>query len=130
MKREKDKSFDNVKKTYFSEIRTKKNIIFTIIIIILMTILAISIINNTQILNSIFNISIKQENEAQLFSYIVYDNQDEQNMKVLITVNSEDGIEYIEYPNGKILYGNGKNTIAIDFMTSKSNNNTFKVKKK
>ena len=30
-------------------------------------------------------------------------------IKVLINVNSENGIEYVEYPDGKKLYGNGKN---------------------
>ena len=64
----------------------------------------------------------------ELFSYIVYDNQDEKNIKTLVTINSENGIEYIECSDGDKIYGNNKNSITIDYKVKKNENNIFKIK--
>ena len=81
-------------------------------------------------MNNLFGIKIKQENEQTLplFSYVVYDNQDKSKIKVLIKINNEQGIEYIEYPNGDILDTNGKTTIAIDYLATENQNHTFGIK--
>ena len=80
-------------------------------IIIMLTILMITYIAiNSQLIKDILGIKIKQENEEikvlPLFSYVVYDNQDQENIKVLISINSENGIEYIEKPDGSKIFGN------------------------
>lgn len=82
-------------------------------IIIMLTILMITYIAiNSQLIKDILGIKIKQENEEikvlPLFSYVVYDNQDQENIKVLISINSENGIEYIEKPDGSKIFGNEK----------------------
>ncbi len=104
--------------------------IIILVLLILTILFSIYIINNIQILNNLFGIKIKQENEQTLplFSYVVYDNQDKSKIKVLIKINNEQGIEYIEYPNGDILDTNGKTTIAIDYLATENQNHTFGIK--
>lgn len=101
-----------------------------LLIILSLIVFSLFIISNTKLLNNLFGIKIKQENEREipLFSYIVYDNQDEQNIKVLITVNSGNGLEYIEYPNGTIVNTYGKNTISVDYLATKDKKYTFGIK--
>ena len=41
------------------------------------------------------NETIKSET-PELFSYIIYDNQDEENIKLLIEINDKKGIEYLK----------------------------------
>ena len=104
------------------------NVIIIMLTILMMTYIAI----NSQIIKDIIGIKIKQENEEikvlPLFSYVVYDNQDEENIKVLISINSENGIEYIEKPDGSKIFGNQKRKIKIDYIAKKEEENIFKIK--
>lgn len=79
-----------------------------LLITILFAIIAISIIlkNNTETLKNI--LGIKKPEENQLFSYLVYDNQNEEEIKVLLKINSETGIEYIEKTDGSQVQVSGK----------------------
>ncbi len=70
----------------------------------------------------------RQEEIGELFSYIVYDNKDEENTKVLITVNSESGIEYIQCPNGNKIDGQGKKKLGIDYGVNKEQEYKFIIK--
>lgn len=104
-------------------------------IIIMLTILMITYIAiNSQLIKDILGIKIKQENEEikvlPLFSYVVYDNQDQENIKVLISINSENGIEYIEKPDGSKIFGNEKKQMKIDYIAKKEEENIFKIKEK
>ena len=58
-------------------------VIFITIIILVMLILGRNIIGNIQKRN------LKKEKNEELFSYVVYDNQNENSIKILITLNSE-----------------------------------------
>lgn len=106
--------------------RTKSVVLIIIFVVMLLILVSIYMFSNSKLMKNIFG--IEKEEQLPLFSYMVYDNQDEQNLKVLITLNSENGIEYLEYPNGKVLYGNGKNTVSIDYVTNKNDSTVFKVK--
>ena len=99
-------------------------VIFITIIILVMLILGRNIIGNIQKRN------LKKEKNEELFSYVVYDNQNEHSIKILITLNSEKGIEYIECPNGNKIYGNSKTKILLDYSVKSDENYIFKVKEK
>lgn len=99
-------------------------VIFITIIILVMLILGRNIIGNIQKRN------LKKEKNEELFSYVVYDNQNENSIKILITLNSEKGIEYIECPNGNKIYGNSKTKILLDYSVKNDENYIFKVKEK
>ena len=112
------------------KILNKKSFKFLILIIIV--VISICIVNNFKILERIANVRLKQENENNienpLISYQVYDNSMENKIKTLITINDNDGIEYIEYPDETKLYGNDKKILAIDYIMNKNENYTFKIK--
>ena len=104
--------------------RKKKLLIIFILILTLVfcTFAGVKITINVQ------NKQTEKLNKKELFSYIVYDNQDEKNIKTLVTINSENGIEYIECPDGRKINGNSKNTISLDYMVEKNKDNEFKIK--
>ena len=105
------------------KIKLYKYVIFVVILILLLcTFAAVRIISTVQ------NKQTEKLNKKELFSYIVYDNQDEKNIKTLVTINSENGIEYIECPDGRKINGNSKNTITLDYMVEKNKDNKFKIK--
>lgn len=105
------------------KIKLYKYVIFVVILILLLcTFAAVRIISTVQ------NKQTEKLNKKELFSYIVYDNQDEKNIKTLVTINSENGIEYIECSDGDKIYGNNKNSITIDYKVKKNENNIFKIK--
>ena len=104
--------------------KKKKLLIIFILILALVfcTFAGIKITTNVQ------NKQMEKLNNKELFSYIVYDNQDEKNIKTLVTINSENGIEYIECPDGRKINGNSKSTITLDYMAEKNKDNEFKIK--
>ena len=86
-------------------------------------------VNDGYILHRILrNINNENETEDDLFSFVVYDNQDEDNIRMLANVKSDKGIEYIEEPNNNKLYCYGKNEVAFDYIMKKDDEGTFKIK--
>lgn len=65
-----------------------------------------------------------------IFSYVVLDNTNKTNIKILITANSTYGLEYIESPDGNKMYANGLDKIAIDYIVSENTDYIFKAKTK
>lgn len=113
---------------YKKMIMTNKTI--TIVVLIILIVLAFVIINRTKITEITERINnegkIKNE-QQQLFSYEVYDTQDENGIKILITVSNSNGIESLETPEQTIL-GYNKPTLTLDYSAKKNSVNTFKVK--
>ena len=72
-----------------------------LIIFILILALVFCTFAGVKITTNVQNKQMEKLNSKELFSYIVYDNQDEKNIKTLVTINSENGIEYIECPDGR-----------------------------
>ena len=107
---------------------THKALVITIVTLIILIVLAVFVINRTSIIGKIKQ-AIQKE-EKPLFAYEIYDNQDENNIKVLVTVNSEDGIEYIIMPNETRIDCYDKTTKAIDYVAVKDSEGTFKIKEK
>ena len=99
-----------------------------LIIFILILALVFCTFAGVKITTNVQNKQMEKLNSKELFSYIVYDNQDEKNIKTLVTINSENGIEYIECPDGRKINGNSKNTITLDYMAEKNKDNEFKIK--
>lgn len=97
------------------------------IVFILLIILIIVFFNREQILNSVKSFVLRAENDYS-FEYSILDNSNEENIKVLISVQSMNSIEYIEEPNGNKIYGNGKNKILLDYSVKKDEESKFIVK--
>lgn len=106
-------------------IKKNKGIILAVTFVIIGIILLFAVLKRNEILKYIQN--IKKE-EIELFSYVVYDNKDKDKIKCLLNFNSENGIEYIQKPNGDITYCNGKNKVSMDYMAKENSNNIFKIK--
>lgn len=106
----------------------KLYILIFIVLFVLLLLGSCFIINNKNLINNIFETKIEQEETKSLFSYVVYDNQDKQNIKILITVNSENGIEYIKCPNGSTITANGKSNITLDYLAVENENYIFEIK--
>ena len=107
---------------------THKEFIITIIALIILTVLAVFVINRTSIISK--TKQAIQKEKKPLFAYEIYNNQDENNIKVLVTVNSEDGIEYIIMPNETRIDCYEKTSTAIDYVAAKNSEGTFKIKEK
>lgn len=105
----------------------KKKIIVIFLLIVSLIILIYGIVKVNTLNKSKMN--AKSEN-VKLFSYEVYDNQDENNIKLLATINSENGIEYVIGPDNTKNDCNGKNQLSIDYTTQKDSELTFKIKEK
>ena len=103
-------------------------ILFIIVIAIILTLIIYICLGKVGILQKL-NETIKPET-PELFSYIIYDNQDEKNIKMLIEVNDEKGIEYIKESDGKTINCNGKTQVSLDYVVTKNSNLSFTVKAK
>lgn len=103
--------------------------ILIFILILVIGFIVLLNVNNGYILNKILRI-INNEDEVDddLLSFVVYDNQDENNIRMLADVNSDKGIEYIEEPNDNKLYCYGKNEVAFEYVMKKDDEGTFKIK--
>ena len=104
-------------------------LIISLLLILVISIFAIYKTNNVLILEGITETKKEQE-KLELFSYIIYDSKDINNIKVLVAVNSENGIEYVKKPNGNIVQGHGKNKVTIDYKMSQGNKYIFEIKEK
>ena len=110
----------------FKKVNSK---IFLIIgISIILTLIIYICLGKVGILQKLNEI-IKPET-PELFSYIIYDNQDEKNIKMLIEVNDEKGIEYIKESDGKTINCNGKTQVSLDYVATKNSNLSFTLKAK
>lgn len=103
-------------------------ILFIIVIAIILTLIIYICLGKVGILQKL-NETIKPET-PELFSYIIYDNQDEKNIKMLIEVNDEKGIEYIKESDGKTINCNGKTQVSLDYVATKNSNLSFTLKAK
>lgn len=103
-------------------------ILFIIVIAIILTLIIYICLGKVGILQKLNEI-IKPET-PELFSYIIYDNQDEKNIKMLIEVNDEKGIEYIKESDGKTINCNGKTQVSLDYVATKNSNLSFTLKAK
>lgn len=104
-----------------------------IIIIFLFIILAITnILSGNQIVNRVYDQIISRfstDNQiSNMISYKVYDNTDNNNIKILVIFNNDIGIRRIVEPNGKILECNGKKEVAIDYITTLEKEEIFQIK--
>lgn len=118
---------------HYSKLKDKNiiNITKLIIVIIFITfvIFLVVFINNRNLIDKNFGKEIKQENEQEksLLSFIAYDNQNEQNIKGMIIINSTSTIDYVEFLDGTIVYGNGKSKIVKDIEISKDQEYSAKI---
>ena len=103
-------------------------ILFIIVIAIILTLIIYICLGKVGILQKL-NETIKPET-PELFSYIIYDNQDEKNIKMLIEVNDEKGIEYIKESDGKTINCNGKTQVSLEYVAAKNSNLSFTLKAK
>lgn len=103
----------------------KKNIVM--IITGLAIILLVLFVNNIKEIENIVRTTMKAE-EISLFSYVMYDNQEDNKIKCLVNINSENGIEYVEKPNGEKIICNENSKLAFDYTVNKDIEYIFKIK--
>ena len=102
---------------------SKKVVIILLIAIILVLILAcFAIVTVPKIIEKV------NAEKNTLLSYEVKEKISENEYKILIIIRSEDGIEYIKYPNGNILKANGKNKVGIDYKIVEETRYDFIIK--
>ena len=102
---------------------SKKVVIILLIAIILVLILAcFTIVTVPKIIEKV------NAEKNTLLSYEVKEKISDNEYKILITIRSEDGIEYIKYPNGNILKANGKNKVGIDYKIVEETGYDFIIK--
>ena len=108
----------------------KSHKIIVAITIIVAIIAVIIILNNTGLI-SIKNLDfIKKRlnlDTSKLLEYYILDNQNEDDIKLLININSELGIQYVECADGKIISANNKNNLAFDMSAQKDETYTIKI---
>lgn len=109
--------------------KSTKFIIFSFLLILFFIFIyyfSFQLISTIKISN---NNNIKSENESNnLLSYKIYDNTNSDSLKILLEINSSNGIEYIKEKDGSIIYGNSKNKIALDYTCSINKEETIIVK--
>lgn len=96
----------------------------------ILTLFALIIVTNKavkNIENNKFNAKKIEENE--LISYKIYNETDIENIKILVEINSDNGIEYIKLPNNKKIICNGKKKVGIDYSVKESEDYKFIIKK-
>ena len=108
----------------------KSNGITLVALMVIMLTLILCGINNKKIINKISEITNKEKISQELLSYVLYDNRDAEKLKVLATINSENGIEYIEDEIGNVIYGNGKTNIVLEYEMGQTDIKTLKIKEK
>lgn len=106
--------------------------ILTIIIVLIIVLISINALTGNKIINGIYSAitgkAIGESAESKI-TYIVYDNQNENDIKTLVTIKNEDGIEYIKKPDGVQINGYGKRKISIDIDNiAIDEERTFKIK--
>lgn len=116
-------------KMFLKENKTIRLIVLMIILIVLLVIAGITISQLTG--NELFNkIRIKKYAETQeLLKYEIIDLNNTE-ASILVYINDENGIEYVETPDGNIINGNGKTQLAIDYKVDRDSEYSFKIKKK
>ena len=85
--------------------------------------------NKTKIFKNIANDNNNQFSMSDvLISYTIVDNQDLENIKILISIKSDTGIEYIIKPDNTRIDINKKNKIALDYLIPIDVQKKFKIK--
>lgn len=117
--------------------KRKYNIIPMIILIIgiILMILSIGVVLNKKnhgIKDIILNhISKEAESDVEKDLEIkirIFDNTEAPNLKAMISIESANGIEYIETPEKSIIYGSGNKNIGLDGIITINKEYVFKIK--
>ena len=99
-----------------NKIKNKK--IFLVIIFIIIILLCVNMLSGNKIIKNIYSSitgkALVENSETQV-SYIAYDNQNSEDIRGLVVIENEIGIEYVIKPDGTRINGNGKNKIIIDY---------------
>lgn len=111
-------------------IKENRRLLFIIILIFIIAsgIILLSYNKRSKELNN-KEIDLKNQSEEDLkIEYDLSKIIDENNIKILIKFKSESGINEIIFPNEEnIIYGNGKNSIVIDYTAANGIDYNFKV---
>ena len=106
----------------------KIKIIRKILFIIIPIIIFISFFVAKDQINKIYSETNKNMNNDDLFTYVVYDNKDLNNIKILIRISSLTGIEYVECPNGQTVYCGYRKDFSIDYTVKENETYLFTIK--
>ena len=103
------------------------SLIFAILVVILLMINALT--GNKIISGMYYVITGKQlEETGTTIECMVYNNSYNQNIKVLVGITNDYGIEYIVKPDNSKINGSGKTRVFLDYSFVIDEENTFTVK--
>lgn len=103
-------------------LKKRKIIIFLLTIIIILIIVSIQLLRTN---NLTFKNYTSKKMEESTEPNLVLKSYEENN--VLLKFNNLLGIKQIEYPNGMIIYCNGKKSVAIDYKVEANKTYEFKI---
>ena len=117
---------------YILMVKNKRKIVLILIICLLLVLLTLTILNtaigNNVLYNMYNTITGRALSDTTELSYVVYDNQDENRVKTLVTIANDNGIEYVIKPDETKVNVNGKKKLALDTVSALDDEITFKVK--
>lgn len=90
--------------------------IILVLSIILLSIITVGIVNRDNIMSILGNRMKSEEQPLEFLSYKIYDNKDSQHIKIIVTINSETGIEYVKKSDGTIVQANNKAILGLDYI--------------
>ena len=103
----------------------------TIMLCIICVLIVVNACTRNRLVDDVIQ-TIKQYGESSnstlTYDWIVYNNLDDNNVKIAITFQCDDGINEIETPNGEKIQGNGKDKVAIDYEITPNVEKRFKIK--
>ena len=110
----------------------RKKVIYGIIGILLisLTLIVLNSISNNKLIESLSQITSRQNARndlSDMVEWMVYDNMDSNNIKLLLTFRKDVGISQITKPDGSIINCGGKSEIGIDYITSLEKEENFVV---
>lgn len=107
-------------------LKRNKVIILIVLALIIMFFLIAGILNRERIKENINNIRLNRG--TLYFEYQIYNNDDSDKIGLLITIESDNGIDYIEEQNGNKIFANGKKKIGIDYVYNLGDEVPFKIR--
>lgn len=112
----KNKITSNIKKI----VNSKKLMLFTILIILFTSCIITLGIQTV--------IKVKRAEKGYNFGYEILCQNEDDTFKILITAESPEGIEYIQFPDGDKLYAKGKYKVGIDYEIAEGFDYKFNIK--
>lgn len=105
-------------------------ILLFIITIIIIGIVGYCLSFNRELLNKNIKLASIKNEDVNLITYEIVDWNSPDDIKLLIKVTSENGLEYVKVPDENVISAQGNNVLYIDFSIKVNEEKTFVIKEK